>query len=169
MRLRVPQLSWLARLAYVISLLSPVLLVFGCPGSLDPGTFPPIRSDTGTGGGAGGEPCDAPATILTPSCGGPQPDGTGSGCHGALSPFGAFALTPDLLFSSDPALRNAKWGDPTCVGMPLINDSLPPDGVLFRRLETDACGPGTKMPFGKDPLKQAQINCLKEWVTSRLP
>jgi hypothetical protein len=167
MRFRAPQSSCLVCLAYAISLLAPVLLVVGCPGSLAPG-FPPTRSDTGADGGTEGGPCNAPATVLTPSCGGSQPNGTANVCHGALSPFGAFALNPDLLFSSDPIVRNATFGDANCRGMPIINNSLPPDGVLFRRLETDACGPGTRMPFGGDRLKEAQINCLKEWVTANL-
>jgi hypothetical protein len=103
--------------------------------------------------------CDAPKEVITPKC-------ADAACHGPpLFIFGDLVTNPASLITTQ---KTAAF--PTCAGMPLINNTLPPDGVLIRRLEGDACGPGTRMPMApdNDPLTAEQIKCVKDWVTAQL-
>jgi hypothetical protein len=150
-------------LAFAALLLSPALLLMGCPGALDPNQmFPPSRAGGGGSGGSGGGGCDAPAMVILPTC------ATAVACHGPAPAFGDFRMPADPDPTKGLIGRTALFGDAACMGMPVINTSLPPDGVLFRRLAGDACGPMTRMPFDATPLTTAQIDCLKSWVTAQL-
>jgi hypothetical protein len=121
----------------------------------------------GTGGGSGGgggtggrsdgsQACDAPNLVLFPSCG-------NATCHGPpLHIFGDFITDP-------PSLIGRSAAFPTCQGEALIETTLPVRGVLFDRLRSDACGPGTRMPMQPAaPLTEAQISCLIDWAAGQI-
>jgi hypothetical protein len=103
--------------------------------------------------------CDAPAMVITPSCG-------KVACHAPGPGYGDYVTNPPSIIGRAAVFGVA--GGP-CMGMPLIKTTLPPAGVLFDRLAGDACGAGTRMPMApEEPLAQDEIDCLKDWVTARL-
>jgi hypothetical protein len=102
-------------------------------------------------GGSGGGTCDGFA-VLTANC-------SEAACHGTPGPFGNFAS------SEDAALAFVgEEGGTVCNGYgPLIDPANPEDSVLVLKLTGEAeCG--GQMPQGADPLSQADIDCVVEWI-----
>jgi hypothetical protein len=135
-----PSVPFPARALSLTAPLAACLLLAGCPE--DP---PPFEC----------EPANVPAEIIVPSCGGP-----GASCHGTGSIFGLYGVMPELLLST-----NASGLSLACADMPLVNPTLPADGVLFRKLVGTECG--AQMPLGLPPLSAAQVECIRSWVTEQ--
>jgi hypothetical protein len=90
-------------------------------------------------------------------------------CHGANGTFGDFVSNPDGLIGKTVTGWSAT-ADACKPPALLINGTGAPDGVLFKRIRGDECGTGTRMPMGAtEPLAPDLVQCLTEWVTSKLP
>jgi hypothetical protein len=131
--------------------------IAGCPGALvDRASFPVERP----GGGNPGV-CNAPAMVLTPTCGNMPV------CHAVNGAFGDFITNPDSLIG-----RAATGGISTVAACRppnmLINNTGSPDGVIFMRIRGEDCGTGTRMPMGGPPLDPTLVQCLTDWVMSKL-
>jgi hypothetical protein len=138
--------------AAAAAVLVSLLVLAGCPGSLDPNQFPATRT-----GGTG--PCDAPAEIIRPICGKPGL------CHSAGGAFGDFATAPEMLIDRDTFFNLAT--NPACNNTKLIKaNTLPPEGSLITRIMGDGCGADNRMPPPSDSeaLTPAQVQCVLTWV-----
>jgi hypothetical protein len=113
----------------------------------------------GSGSGTGGSTvaCDAPTMIFKPTCG-------VVGCH---SPGGS---PPDLVTAP---VENSLIGKPQVLStlgscnMNLVNSTKPAAGALFQRLNGMDCG--ASMPFLGAMLPADQLQCITDWVNSKLP
>lgn len=107
----------------------------------------------GSGSTGSGEYCNAPETVLGPAC------GIGSGCHGADSRIGDFG-------ESEAAAR-ALIDVETVNGCGSYIDSAnPAQSQILVKLGDDIPGTcGAQMPFLNDPLPQAEIDCVTDWLS----
>jgi hypothetical protein len=117
------------------------------------------RGGAGASGGSsssgGGAVCNAPATVLTPSCG-------MAGCHGAGSPQGDFG-------ASEAAAR-ALVDEPSASGVAcglFIDSGSPEDSLILTKADDSFdktnCVP-QRMPLIGDFLDSEQLDCLKDWL-----
>jgi hypothetical protein len=107
------------------------------------------------GAGGGGEVCNGFA-VLQASC-------NDTNCHGAGSNLGNFA-------ESEEAARSFIGEEgAVCGGQgALFDPENPEDSVVVLKLSDEApCG--QPMPLNRDPLEQADIDCLVEWIGSLEP
>ena len=165
-----------------------VLMLSGCPGTLDPSLFPtsgaggnqgsgggnPTGGSTGTGGCTG---VNDGAAIVMSQC-------AISGCHDPAdaNTFGAgLDLTVDANISSrlvDVTTGGSATNGSSCVGNtePYLNGgSNPATGLLIQKIQsspkcsTSESPPccGTLMPYpGVSPLTPTQQTCLIQWATT---
>jgi hypothetical protein len=89
--------------------------------------------------------------ILTSSC-------AVSGCHvsGGSAPF---LLTPGVS-RAQLVGQNATVGP--CQGQPRVQQGVPANSVLIKRLEGSSCG--NRMPLGGSSLPAASIQLMKDWI-----
>ena len=108
---------------------------------------------SGSGSSGAGAVCDAPGTVLKIAC------GFGSGCHGADSNLGDFG-------DSEAAAR-ALVDVETKNGCGFYIDSADPDASLIMTKVDGTAGAqcGGSMPFGLDPLEQAEQDCIRSWLS----
>lgn len=108
----------------------------------------------GSGGSGGGDVCNGFA-VLQANCG-------DSNCHGDPGPFGNFAAT-----LADAEAVIGEEGGTICNGYgPLIDPSNPEDSIIVQKVTGEAeCG-GIMPAGGADPLEQADIDCIVEWIGS---
>jgi hypothetical protein len=127
------------------------LFLGGCPGKLrDPGRF----TDAGVDGGGGGAMCpDVPTEILAMKC-------AGSSCHSGAMP----ALKLDLV-SPGVAARVVGVMATECKGA-LVDPAAPESSILYQKIAGTMCG--SRMPLGT-PLDDAEIACVKEWMSAQAP
>jgi hypothetical protein len=107
---------------------------------------------SGSSGQGGGEPCDAPETVLKQHC--------STGCHSAASKLGDLDLeSPDLV----GRLRGVKGA--VCSGVALIDAEAPEKSALYDKTAAEpSCG-GAAMPLGGDLLTEEERACLLDWLT----
>jgi hypothetical protein len=156
-----------------------VLMVSGCPGTLDPSLFNNTGGSTGTGGsGTGG------GNATTVSCTGGN-DGVSilnvncatSSCHipGSANDgtAGGLDLTPDANIGSRlvgvMSVGTADNGS-MCVGnsTPYLNaNSNPATGLFIDKFTMTHPPCGAQMPFDSPfPLPAIQQTCLTQWATT---
>ena len=128
-----------------------VLIGAGCPGEIDnPDVFL-----TGAGGGA----CpDVETEIFVTKC------SEQAGCHNADD----MAASLDL---GSPGVESRIVGVPgtsTCSGEILADPNDAASSLLYTKL-TDAPTCGTTMPFGADPLSDAEIACVEQYIAGLTP
>ncbi len=132
------------------------LALSGCAGGLDPALFPP----TGMAGasGSGGTVCNAPAMVLTPTCG-------LSGCHGGSSPQAGLDLASTgvvarLVDRTPSATLSLSCGASTKPY--LVSHSNPASGLLLDKLDSPPpCG--AQMPLGA-ALNASDRACVDAWA-----
>ena len=106
----------------------------------------------GGGGSGGGEECNGPA-LLVEACG-------GGSCHGANSPFTAFAADEDA-----PLDFVGESGSSTCASNgPLFNPDNPGSSIVIQKVSNDPPVCGQKMPLQSTELSAAEIDCLETWI-----
>jgi hypothetical protein len=163
-------------LAFASSLVLGVLLLVGCPGTLDDkqrflvdaGAGKAGVADGATGGGDDAAPSDAGtnhdagdtgpcgdvvARIFVPSCG-------GTGCHG---PTGA---QQDLdLVSPGVAARVVGVSGIGCTA--ILADPADPDGsLIYQKLSpTPPCG--SPMPLARPALSDEDVACVRAWIAAQ--
>lgn len=109
------------------------------------------------GGGVGGSGsdanvCNAPETVLVPTCG-------GIGCHNANSPFGEFGADAEAA----EAFVDVSGFDPAC-GL-FIDSASPEDSLLLTKVQnTQPADCGQRMPLNGDFLDAEQEACLLSWL-----
>ena len=146
--------SRLAQLMVITAgLVTGGLAMGGCPGSLEN----PERFTGGGGPGGAGACPDIEAELFPQKC----TDGTN--CHTA--DFEAAGL--DL---ETPGIGDRIVGAPAtatgCMGMPMADPSDPTGSIIYNVLTDESCSTFGQMPFGADPLSQAEIDCVEEWITT---
>jgi len=104
------------------------------------------------GSGSTGDICDAPTKVLTYYC------GLGSGCHGAEANFGDFGASEEAARALvDKSTKNASCGK-------YIDSADPESSAILTKLSDPTCG-GAQMPFGSKPLAQADVDCVRSWLS----
>jgi hypothetical protein len=145
----------------LVVLLAPVLLLAGCPGSLEnPGSFDVADGIDGGGGsfaaanridGGGGSEtgCAQPIAFAT-TC-------AVSGCHAATTPAGGLDLaSPNIAMR---LLGKQAMGGP---GL-LIDPANATASVLYTKLTTTPPF-GARMPLVGAPLSDADLACALSWI-----
>ncbi|MEQ9318918.1 MAG: hypothetical protein RIF41_07140 [Polyangiaceae bacterium] len=129
------------------------LAMGGCPGSLEnPERF------TGGGGPGGAGACPDIETELFP-----QRCTDGTNCHTAdFEAAGLDLESPGI----GERIVNAPAVGADCMGMPMADPNDPTGSIIYNVLTDDSCSPFGQMPFGGDPLSQAEIDCVEEWITT---
>jgi len=114
-----------------------------CPGTIeDPERF--------IGGATGSEPCTEPSGIFAASC-------ALANCHATSMP----ALGLDL---ESPGFEQRLIDVPAMGGGTLVVPGDAESSVLYTKL-TEMPPFGLRMPSGRPPLSQAQIDCVGDWIT----
>ena len=133
-----------------------VLLLVGCPGSLeDPERFglgDPPPGDGGGGGGGGGDACGAAEVqpIFAAKC-------AGAGCHSAASAAAGLDLESEGI---GPRLLDGATG---CNDLLMINSADPGASYLTEKLyDSPTCG--SKMPLIGGALDDTELDCVESWV-----
>lgn len=125
----------------MVGALGAAMLALGC-------------DDDDTVSGAIGAECDTPA-LFAARC-------AGAGCHGADSPAAGLDLV-----SSGVAQRLSLAPASQCPGV-LADPSDPEGSLLYRKVAGDPeCG--ARMPLGRDPLSEAEVACVRDFIASLLP
>jgi len=185
--LRIQVSGWVG-FAGAAGVLASVLMLSGCPGTLDPSMF----KNNGTGGNTGGSGSGTGGsgqTGGTPGTGGTSVSCTGGndgptlvamncatpGCHDSTS--SAFSGSLDLTVNSTigsrlvgvMAAQATASNQAVCtnVGEPyLVAGSNPATGLLIDKVTTHPpCG--AQMPFASPfPLSATQQSCLIQWATT---
>jgi hypothetical protein len=184
------QISGWVGFASAAGALVTVLMVSGCPGTLDPSMFKNTGGSTGTGGSGSGTGGSG-QTGGTPGTGGSATNCTGgndgasiltgncatSSCHipGSANDgtAGGLDLTPDANIASRlvgvTSVGTADNGS-MCVGnsTPYLNANSNPATGLFIDKFTMVHPPcGAQMPFDSPfPLTSTQQSCLIQWATT---
>lgn len=114
-----------------------------------------IPAAWGCGGSSdNGNTCDVPA-LFAQSC-------AGSSCH---SPG---ATQPVDLVSSGVENRVSNAAAPSCPGSTLADPSDPEGSLLYQKVaDTHTCG--AAMPLGGTPLSDADVECVRDWISGLLP
>jgi hypothetical protein len=106
-------------------------------------------------GGAGASGTDAPTcdgfAILAANCG-------SSGCHGAGSNLGTFAA------SEDDAREYIGQPGAVCSSQGALIDTEDPGSSLMVTKLSDDPPCAQPMPLGGQPLPQADIDCIEDWI-----
>jgi hypothetical protein len=140
---RLRQAATRARPARLLAL-GALLVCTACPGSLeDPGLF--VEGDAGSG-------CpDIPTQVFLPDC-------AGSGCHSAASSQAGLDL-------ESPDVASRLVGVPATGGRGVLVDPADPTAsVLYEKL-TPTPPFGARMPFIGQPLDDATMACVLDWIS----
>jgi hypothetical protein len=113
-----------------------------------------------SGGGGGGEgpdaapECDVPV-LFQQKCG-------GAGCHGATSPSAGLDLV-------SPGVEERIVEKPASQGLGVIvRAGRPEDSVLYDRVQEMPTN-GARMPLSGPPLGDAEVVCIRDWISGLLP
>jgi hypothetical protein len=113
----------------------------------------------GSGGMTAAAACTYNQTVIPTTC-------AQNGCH---VPAG---FAPDLSTEAMAAAAVSKPIVMPCPGDPtvkyLINPTAPVAGLLIDRISGPLCGLLMQMPFGKPPLTQAEVDCIKSYFMSKI-
>lgn len=180
---RTPLASLRVRAAWCVLVLSAPTALAACPGHIDDTTpYVAALEANGTGGAsAGGAPStgvggaagtgaqagsgagggqagcgDVPKSVLLPTCG-PQ------GCHGGKKPA-------SMLDLASPDVASRVVGVPGFACKTVLAD--PQDAknsLLYTKIATAVPTCGGRMPLGIDPLDDATIACVADWIASLAP
>lgn len=138
----------------LVGLTAAGLAMGGCPGSLED----PSRFTGGSSPGGAGACPDIETELFPQTC----TDGQGP-CHSAADAVGGIDLE-----SPGMADRLAgQTGSTSCGNAPLLDPDNPTDSVIYDVLLESSCSAFGQMPFGQDPLTQAQIDCVEQWVADQ--
>jgi hypothetical protein len=131
-----------------VILAGAAILFLGCPGELE---NPERFLD-----GGGLETCpDIPKEIFVQRC-------AGSICHeGANAAAGLDLIAPDV----ESRLVDKQARD--CQGL-LVDPAKPEASLMYQKLlPLPACG--APMPIGKPALEGFELECVREWIATRMP
>jgi len=174
-------------LAVAFSLaLASLSVLAGCPGSLE-GDFPGPGSMSGSGGSSTGSGGTTGSGGSGTGSGGSGSGGSGSGSGGSMgmgcdAPNMIFKMCADAACHSPgpffPDLSGDPWANLVgkkasfgCTDMNYVNSTKPAAGVLLKRLMGSECGNQMPQPKGGGSftaLTAAQIQCVTDWITSKL-
>ena len=147
----VPQLAKV--MVATASMITAGLTLGGCPGSLEN----PERFTGGGGPGGNGACPDIEAELFPQKC----TDGTN--CHTAdFEAAGLDLETPGI----GDRIVSAPATAAGCMGMPMADPNDPTGSIIYNVLTDDSCSSFGQMPFGADPLSQAEIDCVEQWITT---
>jgi hypothetical protein len=110
----------------------------------------------GSGNAVAGDYCNAPETILIPTCG-------GSGCHEADAPIGEFGVS---VAEAEASLDRASVRGPAC-GL-YIDSANIEDSLILTKItdEFDRANCGALvMPLGLPTLDADELECLEDWLS----
>ena len=109
----------------------------------------------GSGGGGTKTDCDLPK-LFEERCG-------GAACHEGGNPASGLDLVAPGV--GDRVANVAGTG---CSGL-LADPSNPTGSVIYTKVETlqPVCGAG--MPIGREPLDEAELTCLRDWISGLVP
>jgi hypothetical protein len=132
------------------------LVLYGCPGSLDPALRTPGV-------------CNAPATVFDRT---PNPLCTQLGCHSANTPAGGLDLTNNaglvgrLLGVRSNGMNTSVCGAETTPY--LVDGMTPATGLLLDKMFASPlpCGAGGNRMPSLGALSQADTDCIREWANS---
>ena len=147
---------------FVVGTALGVLLLTGCPGTLDDkerfmvdaGSAGRASNDAAAPSGAGLGSCgDVVTRIFVPSCG-------GTGCHGATGPQNDLDLV-----SPGVAARVVGVSGIGCAS-PLADPANPEASLIYQKLSpTPPCG--SPMPLARPALSEEDAACVLAWIAAQ--
>lgn len=119
--------------------------------------FAMVPSTWGCGSGGDGPKtdCDVPK-LFEERCG-------GAACHEGGNPASGLDLA-----SPGVGDRVANVAGTNCSGV-LADPSNPTGSVIYTKVATAQPTCGAPMPIGRDPLDEAELTCLRDWISGLIP
>jgi len=120
-----------------------------------------VSGSGGSASGSGGSssaPCDAPTMVFKDTMKGCLDGGGATGCHSSLqNPI----LTGDNIIAN---LKGKKAGI-LCMGQDYVNPADPESSVLYKVVAGTSCLIQMPTTPRVPPISQAQMDCLKDWIS----
>jgi hypothetical protein len=144
------------RLSLVGPIVTSLVLLTGCPGSLDAEQFGGIKRPGSDTQGAGADFCNAPTVHFAKSCGSAL-------CHeGPAAEGGIDLISPGL----EQRLLNKPAAVPGCEDLLLIDPQNPQDSFLLEKVASVSPSCGYIMPLGAFEADQELVACTSDWISA---